>query len=614
MYMPLGRHDPRRHPPGFDSPEVIRAMAEADRRAIEGAAKAQQKAQRAAQEAARIEQEKAALRPAVTLDAGRERKKLAKKPHESSLRDLSEALQKQSRKALFTCGGQVSNPQDAHNTHNDRLVPSSGSKAVATKPVSIRWGADERGRTISLPITWPSDQAAYQQLIEDCVPATFGRNGQDVYDESYRRAGALGTEHFMTDFCPYKAGIIDSVAQLLLPPFTGDLRSDKDMSEKRLARGIRAELYKLNVYSGPSGMFKPHVDTPRSSSQIGSLVVCLPTAFSGGALAVRHQGHEIVHDWSSSSSSNDNDNAQQTAPSIHWAAFYSDCEHEVLPVTSGHRLTLTYNLFLAPGTGLLAFGRISPPQLLDPKSLPLTKHLNSLLGVPTFLPTGGFLGIHLIHAYPHTHKDLHAFVPNMLKGADMAIYESVTACNLHARLGPLRLLDGLVEPDLLRELEATKYHNNNSDNNKKNKKYRIEAHFSELQLANDEGYEMEEGRELDEVPTDSSGSEGDPLEEEYGSLSGKHLEHREAKRWNRMVVWVNGNLEWNDGGDGSGGGGGVNREVGRVYMAYGNQAELGIKYSSVAMVVRVPSWEERVKKGFGEVEEKMEEDVIVLDE
>lgn len=42
---------------------------------------------------------------------------------------------------------------------------------------------------------------------------------------------------------------------------------------------------------------------------------------------------------------------------------------------------------------------------------------------------------------------------------------------------------------------------------------------------------------------------------------------------------------------------------------------MGIQYSSVAMIVRVPNWEERARKGFGEeVEEKMEEDVIVLDD
>jgi hypothetical protein len=34
-------------------------------------------------------------------------------------------------------------------------------------------------------------------------------------------------------------------------------------------------------------------------------------------------------------------------PSIRWIAFYSDCKHEVLPVTAGHRVTLTYELWVA---------------------------------------------------------------------------------------------------------------------------------------------------------------------------------------------------------------------------------------------------------------------------
>lgn len=48
-----------------------------------------------------------------------------------------------------------------------------------------------------------------------------------------------------------------------------------------MCRGLRAELYKLNVYSGPSGLFKKHVDTPRAENQVGSLVVCLPVGFEG---------------------------------------------------------------------------------------------------------------------------------------------------------------------------------------------------------------------------------------------------------------------------------------------------------------------------------------------
>jgi hypothetical protein len=40
-------------------------------------------------------------------------------------------------------------------------------------------------------------------------------------------------------------------------------------------------MYKLNMYSAPSGKFKPHVDTPRNKDQIGSLVICLPLAHQG---------------------------------------------------------------------------------------------------------------------------------------------------------------------------------------------------------------------------------------------------------------------------------------------------------------------------------------------
>jgi hypothetical protein len=62
-------------------------------------------------------------------------------------------------------------------------------------------------------------------------------------------------------------------------------------------------------------------------------VVCLPCAHKGGELAVRHDGREMKFDWTEDSTS------------VQWAAFYSDCEHEVLPVTEGYRVTLTYNLY-----------------------------------------------------------------------------------------------------------------------------------------------------------------------------------------------------------------------------------------------------------------------------
>lgn len=127
------------------------------------------------------------------------------------------------------------------------------------------------------------------------------------------------------------------------------------------------------MYSGPSGKFKPHVDTPRSPSQFGSLVVCLPVEHKGGQLKVRHKGEEMGFDWSGS-----RDDPGHAG--IRWAAFYSDCEHEVLEVTSGHRLTLTYNLYVVRGAGRLT--GVSPT--LDPAHLPLFQAVKAMLGQDPF--------------------------------------------------------------------------------------------------------------------------------------------------------------------------------------------------------------------------------------
>lgn len=75
------------------------------------------------------------------------------------------------------------------------------------------------------------------KLVQDCQPATFGYQGSDVLDETYRKAGKLDRSAFSIDFCPYEHGIIDTIAQVLLPNAGGTIGT----------RGVKAELYKLNV-------------------------------------------------------------------------------------------------------------------------------------------------------------------------------------------------------------------------------------------------------------------------------------------------------------------------------------------------------------------------------
>lgn len=335
---------------------------------------------------------------------------------------------------VFACGGTVPIPI-ANNT--TQQTPIRVGSAPACPPVILRWDPSSKSvPAAECKLEFPLDHSDntteqnMEQLLKDMQPATFGYQGQDVLDESYRKASKLDPSHFACTFSPHELGIIDEVARILIPAFEEKAESkNKTFREPHIERvsKMRAELYKLNVYAGPSGHFKAHVDTPRSTEQIGSLVVCLPCVHQGGQLEVRHEGRTMTFDWSM---------PETARPEIQWAAFYSDCEHEVMEVTSGHRITLTYNLYASLITG--------PPQvgngLMDPTQLQQYGILHSLFLQENFMPDGGYLGVHTSHAYPHTSKS--ARLPSTLKGADMVAWETFGALGCGVRLRPVAELRG----------------------------------------------------------------------------------------------------------------------------------------------------------------------------
>ncbi|KAK2046761.1 hypothetical protein LZ31DRAFT_493184 [Colletotrichum somersetense] len=336
-----------------------------------------------------------------------------------TLASLKRILAEQSH--LFACGGDVPirEPKVPAEASSEIEPSSHPSERRESNPITLRWDLDgteddQVCAKLSLPPVRGAE-AGLNRLLQHCRPATFGRDGQDVYDESYRKALQMDPAAFCTTFDPYSAGIIDAVAQVLLP----------SVSDSTTYRGVRAELYKLNVYSGPSGRFKPHVDTPRSSSQFGSLVICLPVEHKGGHLKIRHKGQEMTFDWSTNQHKPDH-------ATIRWAAFYSDCEHEVLEVTSGHRLTLTYNLYAVRGAGRLTGA--SPT--LNPAYLPLFQALKDMLSQDLFGGQGGTLGFWCSHAYAYNHTK-EAPLPSILKGGDAVLWESFQALRLHPKIVPV---------------------------------------------------------------------------------------------------------------------------------------------------------------------------------
>ncbi|KAA1473716.1 hypothetical protein DENSPDRAFT_823200 [Dentipellis sp. KUC8613] len=94
----------------------------------------------------------------------------------------------------------------------------------------------------------------------------------------------------------------------------------------------RAELYKLLLYETGSH-FLPHVDTEKADGMFATIIIVLPSAFTGGAAHLSHGALSAIYDTAPSS---------QLYTSV--LAWYTDVQHEIKPITSGYRLALSYNL------------------------------------------------------------------------------------------------------------------------------------------------------------------------------------------------------------------------------------------------------------------------------
>lgn len=92
---------------------------------------------------------------------------------------------------------------------------------------------------------------------------------------------------------------------------------------------LKAELHNLLVYA-PGQFFAVHQDSEKTDGMLGTLVVTLPSRFTGGEFVVSHQSQTL--------------RSRSSGSRLGLVAFYADCHHEVRPVKQGYRVVLTYNL------------------------------------------------------------------------------------------------------------------------------------------------------------------------------------------------------------------------------------------------------------------------------
>lgn len=170
----------------------------------------------------------------------------------------------------------------------------------------------------------PVSEAQAKQLHRVGRPAAYGRGDRTLVDPRFRDTCEIPKSRVKIDKRQWNNTLLPMVERV-----RGDLG---------LPAGCRLKvvLHSMLVY-GPGQFFVPHQDSEKADEKIGSLVVTLPGSFKGGALVVQHGGETATYRGSKTS--------------LSFVAFYADCRHEIRPVTSGHRIVLTYDLLLAGDHG-----------------------------------------------------------------------------------------------------------------------------------------------------------------------------------------------------------------------------------------------------------------------
>ncbi|MGB0432314.1 MAG: 2OG-Fe(II) oxygenase, partial [Bacteroidia bacterium] len=169
-------------------------------------------------------------------------------------------------------------------------------------------------------IALPLQTVQAKALIQMASKAPFGKGSKTFVDDKVRSGWEIDANqlHFKN------------------PQWTKFL--DRSIKKLKKTLGIEeytveAHLYKLLVYE-KGDFFLQHKDSEKEEGMFGSLIIGLPSEYSGGELLIRFEGEEVIADFT--------DDADKFG--LNCAAFYADCDHEVKPLKSGYRICLVYNL------------------------------------------------------------------------------------------------------------------------------------------------------------------------------------------------------------------------------------------------------------------------------
>jgi len=205
----------------------------------------------------------------------------------------------------------------------DRLARTLAGEVKSASSVELTAALDDLSLQVEGigRLRFPLTPAKVRKLIEFGEPARFGRGTETLTDQDVRDTWEIPKRLVSAGWNDASlADILATVKDELGLPHRAELTVD---------------LHSFLVYE-PGQFFLAHQDSEKDDSMIGTLVVTLPSSYTGGELIVGRDEELMEYRGS------------RGALSV--VAFYADCLHEVLPVKSGYRIALTYNLLLRGDT------------------------------------------------------------------------------------------------------------------------------------------------------------------------------------------------------------------------------------------------------------------------
>lgn len=194
-------------------------------------------------------------------------------------------------------------------------------------------------------IGFPLSDVQAKEIIKQCSQAPYGKGEETIIDRDVRRVWQLEPKQF--DFN-------NPEWEIKIKKILKEIQNQLGLESKK----ISSELYKLLIYE-KDDFFVSHRDTEKADNMFGTLVIVLPSKHKGGDLTVEHDGKTSKFAFGNKNSIH----------KIQYAAFYTDCKHEVKKVTEGYRMCLIYNLSVS---GLKA-------QPSAPKNSDMLKNITNIL-------------------------------------------------------------------------------------------------------------------------------------------------------------------------------------------------------------------------------------------